>query len=139
MPGKTKIWYATPSIAFLFYKITLSCTKLNKGIKLKKLLFVIFFSQILSTQTIHSPNKKQALTFTLSKEGSPTYELKYGSQQIILSSKLGILIKDQAPLADGFIITKIETSKVDESWEPVLGEVKKLEIIIPNSKFIFRK
>lgn len=93
---------------------------------MKKLLFVIFFSQLIWSQTIHSPNKKQALIFSLSKDGSPTYELKFGAQQIIFPSSLGILIKDQAPLADGFTITKIETSKVDESWEPVLGEVKKI-------------
>jgi hypothetical protein len=82
------------------------------------------FSLSLDAQTILSPNKKLSLTFQLSAEGEPMYQLNFGKKAIILPSKLGIEAKDQASFVKGFTIANVESSLVDESWNPVWGEVK---------------
>ncbi len=83
--------------------------------------FLVTFS---TAQTIQSPNKKLSLTFSLSKNGEPMYQLNFGKKPVILPGKLGIEIKDQQPFMSAFITAKIESSLVDESWDPVWGEVK---------------
>ncbi|MBI2427208.1 MAG: glycoside hydrolase family 97 protein [Ignavibacteriales bacterium] len=88
------------------------------------LLLVIILTIAATAQTIQSPNKKLSLAFSLSQDGEPTYQLNFGKKQVILPSKLGIEIKDQTPFLRTFVIANVESSLVDESWDPVWGEVK---------------
>jgi hypothetical protein len=78
----------------------------------------------LDAQTILSPNKNLSLTFLLSAGGEPMYQLNFGKKAIVRPSKLGIEAKDQASFVKGFTIANVESSLVDESWNPVWGEVK---------------
>ncbi len=87
-------------------------------------LFIAVFITASTAQTIHSPNKKLTLSFSLSADGEPTYQLSFRKKNVILPSTLGIELKDQPPFINGFSIAKIESSLVDESWNPVWGEVK---------------
>ncbi len=75
------------------------------------------------SQTIQSPDKGLALSFSLSASGEPTYQLAFHKKAIVKPGKLGLELKDHA-LLSGFSITKIDSSLVDDSWSPVWGEVK---------------
>lgn len=86
------------------------------------LMLTCYFST--SAQTIHSPNGKLSLTFELTSNGEPTYNLLFANKPVIQTSKLGIEIKDTPAFMNGFSIVKIDSSLVDNSWNPVWGEVK---------------
>lgn len=94
---------------------------------MKKLSLYLAFALLVSfsqAQTIHSPNNKLALTFSLSADGEPMYRLDLENNPIILPSKLGIEIKDGVSFVKNFSVIKVDSSLVDESWNPVWGEVK---------------
>jgi hypothetical protein len=78
------------------------------------------------SQNISSPGGTLTLTFALTPEGTPTYALSSASKPVVRTSKLGIELKDQPSFLTGFAIAKVETSSTDETWNPVLGEVKSI-------------
>jgi glucan 1,4-alpha-glucosidase len=84
----------------------------------------IFWAWASAAQTIQSPNRNLKLTFQLTPAGEPTYQLDFKQKTVIKSSKLGIEIKNQTALTQGFSISKIDSSKFNETWSPVWGEVK---------------
>ena len=45
---------------------------------------------------------------------------------MIKPSKLGLELKDDPGLMDGFTLSDAKTSSFDETWEPVWGEVKQI-------------
>ena len=84
-----------------------------------------------AAQTVTSPNGKVKLTFSLTGNGVPTYELTFKDKSVIKPSRLGLeLAKDrhasremkETDLMDGFKITDTKTSAFDETWKPVWGE-----------------
>ncbi|SMB92302.1 alpha-glucosidase [Hymenobacter roseosalivarius DSM 11622] len=77
-------------------------------------------------QTIHSPSRKLALTFQLSPAGEPTYELKYGARTVVRPSRLAVLLQDQPGFDKGFTIANVDSSRHDDTWAPVWGEVKQI-------------
>jgi hypothetical protein len=77
-------------------------------------------------QTIHSPGHKLALRFALSASGEPTYQLSHGQKTVVTPSRLGILLKDQAGFDKGFTVAGIDSSRHDDTWAPVWGEVKQI-------------
>ncbi|MCK9409342.1 MAG: glycoside hydrolase family 97 N-terminal domain-containing protein, partial [Bacteroidetes bacterium] len=85
------------------------------------LMFVVAFGH---AQTIFSPNKKLSLTVSLSADSVPTYRLTLGKKTIVLPSKLGLAVKNMPSFLSGFAVAQVESSLVDESWNPVLGEMK---------------
>ena len=85
----------------------------------------------LSGKSVKSPNGNIELTFALTDNGRPTYEMSYKGKAVVLPSHLGlILAKDkhaskgmeETDLMDDFTIIKEETSTFDETWKPVWGE-----------------
>jgi hypothetical protein len=84
----------------------------------------VWFTSSCLSQSIQSPDNKLMLTFSLSAEGEPMYQLSSGKKAVILPSKLGIEIKEQTSFLKSFRIEKMETSLVNDSWDPVWGEVK---------------
>jgi hypothetical protein len=86
------------------------------------ILFLLIARQSFS-QTIQSPDKRLTLFFHLSADGEPTYQLTFNKISVVKTSKLGLELKDHA-LLSGFSISKIDSSLVDENWNPVWGEVK---------------
>jgi hypothetical protein len=88
------------------------------------LLLAVVLVLSLNAQAIQSPKNKLSLTFSLSQSGEPMYQLNFGKKPVILPSKLGIEVKNQDSFLDRFEIVKVESSLVDETWNPVWGEVK---------------
>ena len=84
-----------------------------------------------AAQTVKSPDGNVALTFTLSDNGCPTYEMTYKGRAVVKPSHLGLELakdrhaskgKDETDLMDGFKITDTRISSFDETWKPVWGE-----------------
>lgn len=89
---------------------------------LSSLMTLVFFNVVLAQQ-LKSPNEKLTLSFSLLKDGTPTYSLSYNGKQVIKTSKLGIELKNDATsLLSNFEIADTQTSTFDESWKPVWGE-----------------
>ncbi len=91
------------------------------------LCMLLAVSFVLPAQTILSPNKKLTMTFSVSKDSVPTYQLSFGAKSVILPSRLGLQLKDEPSFLGGFVVAKIESSVVDNSWNPVWGEVKTIK------------
>lgn len=91
---------------------------------LKKILFILLCAGTLQAQTLLSPGKKLSLTFSVTADSVPQYQLSFGKRAVILPSRLGVEVKNMPSFLSGFVVAKIESTLVNESWEPVLGEVK---------------
>ncbi len=70
------------------------------------------------TEKLISPDKKLAFSFTLSKEGAPVYSISYQQRPIVLSSAMGLNGWEK-----GLAFSTVTTSKKDEVWKPVYGEL----------------
>ena len=90
------------------------------------ILLVLTFSSTVFAQTLKSPDGNLKLSFSITQTGEPVYQLAYKNKPVIKPSALGIDIKDQAAFINGFKIAKADTTTVDETWEPVWGEVKQI-------------
>lgn len=89
----------------------------------KLILFCTLFSFFgLVAQEVQSPSKNIKLTFSLTSDGEPVYEVSYKNNRIINTSKLGISLKGETDLIKSFSSINMEEVSVDETWEPVLGE-----------------
>ena len=75
---------------------------------------------------LNSPNGKLRMTFRLSQNGEPTYQLEYKGKTVIRPSHLGLELKDAHDLQRGFTIKKSTISTFDETWQPVWGETRKI-------------
>ncbi|EOZ92582.1 Alpha-glucosidase SusB [Indibacter alkaliphilus LW1] len=87
------------------------------------LSFILFlaFGIMDQAQTIESPDGQLSLHFKI-KEGKAIYALDFGQKSVIKPSHLGFEIKDQEPLADGFVLVESQTESHDSYWTPVWGE-----------------
>lgn len=90
----------------------------------KYFLFLFFTAAMAFAQTIHSPGGRLSLTFSVSPDSVPVYRLSFGTKAVVLPGRLGIAVRDQPSFLAGFVISKVESSLVDDSWNPVWGEVK---------------
>ncbi len=88
------------------------------------LLTLIVVFAVGQAQTIQSPNKKLTLTFSLTSDSVAQYQLLFGKKSVLKPGKLGIALKEQASFLNGFTIASIESLLVDDSWNPVWGEMK---------------
>jgi hypothetical protein len=79
-----------------------------------------------TAQTLLSPDKTLALSIALSADSILTYRLDRLGKPVILSSKMGIELRNQPSLITGFEIRSVDTLTVDETWQPVWGEVKEI-------------
>ena len=99
--------------------------------RIKSFLAMMLLPVLAAAQTVTSPNGKVKLTFSLTGNGVPTYELTFKDKSVIKPSRLGLeLAKDrhasremkETDLMDGFKITDTKTAAFDETWKPVWGE-----------------
>ena len=79
-----------------------------------------------SAQTIRSPNQKLALTFALTAAGEPSYQLRFGPKVVLRPGRLGLALQDDPGLTRGFEVARIDSSRHDDTWAPVWGEVKSI-------------
>lgn len=95
-------------------------------IKLTCFLLVLFMSSAVMAESITSPNGQLQLNFSVNSQGEPVYELFYKGKAVIKPSKLGLELKNDPGLMNGFTLADTQTSIFDETWEPVWGEVKQI-------------
>jgi glucan 1,4-alpha-glucosidase len=93
------------------------------------ILFLISLFMVLpgvvQAQELRSPDGNFLMTFALTGDGTPTYQLAYKGKPVIKPSALGLELKeDKKSLLNDFTITDTHTSSHDTTWEPVWGEVK---------------
>ena len=90
------------------------------------LLLSFFFGTSAKAESITSPDGQLKLNFSVNTQGEPVYELSYKGKEVIKPSKLGLELKNDPGLMNGFTLADIKTSAFDETWEPVWGEVKSI-------------
>ena len=95
-------------------------------IKLTCFLLVLYMSSAAMAESITSPNGQLQLNFSVNSQGEPVYELFYKGKAVIKPSKLGLELKNDPGLMNGFTLADTQTSTFDETWEPVWGEVKQI-------------
>jgi glucan 1,4-alpha-glucosidase len=84
----------------------------------------LFMLNLAMAQELKSPNGNVVMQFSLQKDGSPSYQLKYKNKAVIKPSKLGLELKDDAKsLLNDFTVVNTASSTFDETWKPVWGEV----------------
>ncbi|MCF6128826.1 glycoside hydrolase family 97 protein [Flavobacterium sp. AS60] len=82
----------------------------------------LLFAFYSNAQTVQSPSKQITLDFNLGENGKPTYSVIYKNKPVIVTSKLGIKLKEGGDLLDGFSIDSVGRLTINETWKPVLGE-----------------
>jgi len=97
------------------------------------LLIITYFGAIHTVQASHmlkSPDGSVVVSFDLKDtddlQSCPTYTLKYYDHLVIADSRLGLAIKDDAPLQAGFEIIEVSRSSHDSTYSPVYGERKSI-------------
>lgn len=100
-----------------------------KTILTKRNLFLIAFISLLFSCTnsaevlvVKSPNGNHKLTFVISEEGTPTYQVHSFGKEVIASSKLGFAFTNQDSLHTNFKIIGVKNKEADTIWSPPWGE-----------------
>lgn len=75
-----------------------------------------------ATEVLTSPDGRLQLSFDLTNDGTPTYKMDYNNKPVIATSRLGLELKNQKSLLDGFKMERVSRSSSDETWQPVWGE-----------------
>lgn len=75
-----------------------------------------------ATEVLTSPDGRLQLSFDLTVDGTPTYKMDYNNKPVIATSRLGLELKNQKSLLDGFKMERVSRSSFDETWQPVWGE-----------------
>jgi hypothetical protein len=76
--------------------------------------------------SLQSPDGVLHMEFSLAANGQPQYELSFGSRKVLERGRLGIAIREDEGLIAGFRIARTETRIIDDTWEPVWGEVTRI-------------
>ena len=75
-----------------------------------------------ATEVLTSPDGRLQLSFDLTADGTPTSKMDYNNKPVIATSRLGLELKNQKSLLDGFKMERVSRSSFDETWQPVWGE-----------------
>ncbi len=68
-----------------------------------------------------------SLSFHLDgRKSAPLYEVRFSEQPVINPSRMGFRLANGESLETGFVLTGSEKKTVDETWQPVWGEVKEI-------------
>ena len=91
----------------------------------KKFLLItaIALHLFVSSQSIQSPDKQLQLNFEI-KDSVPYYQLTYKGLTVVKASKLGLKLVNDISFLGDFVNKEQKTSSFNESWRPVLGELK---------------
>lgn len=78
------------------------------------------------TAVISSPDRTFRLTVAASAQGQLTYQLTYKNKPVIQPSTLGFTFSKPAMTLSRFSVVSIDSSRHDETWKPVWGEVSQI-------------
>lgn len=92
----------------------------------KIILLVVAATLLLPAKALEltSPNGQLIMNFQLDEAGAPHYSLSYKGKVVIQPSVLGLKLHKAADLSEGFSIAESSRTTVDQTWQPVWGEVK---------------
>lgn len=96
---------------------------------ISRFFFLLLFLGVtagMRAEQLVSPNGQLRLNFNVNAQGEPVYELYYKDKVVIKPSKLGLELKDDPGLMNGFTLAGVQTSTFDETWQPVWGEEKEI-------------
>ena len=96
---------------------------------ISRFFFLLLFLGVtagMRAEQLVSPNGQLRLNFSINAQGEPVYELYYKDKVVIKPSKLGLELKDDPGLMNGFSLAGVQTSTFDETWQPVWGEEKEI-------------
>lgn len=96
---------------------------------ISRFFFLLLFLGVIAgmrAEQLVSPNGQLRLNFSVNAQGEPVYELYYKDKVVIKPSKLGLELKDDPGLMNGFTLAGVQTSTFDETWQPVWGEEKEI-------------
>lgn len=74
------------------------------------------------TTTVASPDSNVVVTFGLTADSVPAYQMTFGGKTVVKPSRLGLKLKTGGDLTRGFALTDKKTRSFDETWAPVWGE-----------------
>ena len=77
-----------------------------------------------AAEQLQSPDKQLTLSVNLTADGTPTYSLTYKGKAVLRPGQLGLELNGTPSLTNGFVQTAAVRKAIDESWNPVWGEVK---------------
>ena len=91
---------------------------------------IICLAGLLLTSSVHSQGsvlvinkEKTGLSFSLNKNGTPQYTVSFNQQEVIRTSSLGFSLESDSSFNKNFTLITSKKRSVDESWQPVWGEV----------------
>ena len=96
---------------------------------ISRFFFLLLFLGVtagMRAEQLVSPNGQLRLNFSINAQGEPVYELYYKDKVVIKPSKLGLELKDDPGLMNGFTLAGVQPSTFDETWQPVWGEEKEI-------------
>ena len=70
---------------------------------------------------LSSPNDKNKIVFDL-ENGIPTYSVSHGEKNVLSTSNLGFIFKNNDSLSSNFEVLHSEQTSFDDTWEQVWGE-----------------
>lgn len=89
-------------------------------------IFCLMFVGFTYSQELKSPDNQLQMIFELNQSGKPSYQLKYKNKTVVQSSSLGLMLKNNEALVDGFEVINSKTTSFSNKWKPVLGEEKEI-------------
>ncbi|MDB5271261.1 MAG: glycoside hydrolase family 97 protein [Hymenobacter sp.] len=97
---------------------------MTKEILLAVLLLAGSQAHAQATAPLTARLDKVSLTVALGPDGRPTYAVAFGPKTVIAPSRLGLSFADGKGFEGPLVLTGSETKDVDDTWQPVWGEVK---------------
>lgn len=98
-----------------------------------RFIWIFFFAGILSLRSeaekkiqLGSPNQQVQLQFQQFDDGKIMYQVDYKGRKVITPSALGFELKEPLVSLKQFDVLSVDSTQVDETWQPVLGEVKNI-------------
>ncbi|HXB07538.1 MAG TPA: glycoside hydrolase family 97 protein [Puia sp.] len=88
------------------------------------LCFFCFAFTICAQAPLTASLGRVQLQFSLDASGQPMYAVNFGGRPVVLSSKLGFSLSVDSAFYRGFVVRGSETRTVDQTWNPVWGEVR---------------
>ncbi len=73
---------------------------------------------------VSSPDGRIEVAFRLLDGGVPAYTVSYKGQPVLAPSRLGFVFQSAPPLNQDLMVTQVQRSQFDETWEQPWGEVR---------------
>ncbi len=112
-----------PSLTGLTLAIALTCAV---PVAAQELPATTAVTQNTSTAKViasaESPNRILAVELSLTTDGNLAYEIKRKGASVIAPSRLGMVLTNAPKLDRNFTLDKVETRRVDTTWEQPYGE-----------------